>query len=91
MAKKKLMANSNLYRSKNNLRLLLKPFGSKLWHFKSLMVTVSRHQKTLGNNWTHLNIASFVSCVSLAKHCMKLNTIVVVVTRTSSKHSKVTF
>ena len=35
------------------------------------MGTVSRLEKTPGDNYTHLNITATVSWLSLAKHCIK--------------------
>ena len=39
------------------------------------MVTVSRLEKTPGDNYTHLNTTITVSWLSLAKHCIISNTI----------------
>ena len=52
------------------------------------MVTVSRLEKTLGGIWTHQNITTSVSWLSLAKHYIKANKIGVVVATTSSTGSK---
>ena len=52
------------------------------------MVTVSRPEKTLVDIWTHQNITTQVSWLSLAKHYVKANKIGVVVATTSSTGSK---
>ena len=40
------------------------------------MVTVSRPEKTLGDIWTHQNMTTPVSWLSLAKYYIKANKIV---------------
>ena len=52
------------------------------------MVTVSRLEKTVEDIWTHQNITTPVSWLSLAKHHIKANKIGVVVATTSSTGSK---
>ena len=79
---------SNYTRIKNNKRLLLKPFGYK---FITIFITHGycfQVEKTLGSIWTHQNITTPVSWLSLAKHYIKANKIGVVVATTSSTGSK---
>ena len=45
-------------------------------------------EKTPGDNYTHRNITTTASWLSLAKHCIKSNTIEVVLAITSSTGSK---
>ena len=52
------------------------------------MVTVSRLEKTFGDNWTQPDVTTPVSWLSLANHCIKANKMGVVVTTTLSNASK---
>ena len=60
----------------------------KLSQFLKLTATVCRLEKTLGDNWTHLNVTTPVSWLSLAKDYIKANKIGIVVATTSSTGSK---
>ena len=73
---------------KNKNRLLLKRFGYKVMTF--YITHSSRLEKTPRDNYTHLNITTTVSWLLLVKHCIKWNTVEVVLATTLStgfKHS----
>ena len=84
---------ANYTRNKNNNRLLLKPFGCKVM---TIYIAHDYCFQTWEDSWgidTHLNINATVSWL-LLKHCIKLNTIEVVLATTLStgcKHSCFTF
>ena len=78
MAPTSYWQTSNYTRIKNNKRLLLNLSVIKLWQFVSLTVTVFRLEKIPGDNYTHLNITTIVSWLSLAKHYINANKIWVV-------------
>ena len=76
---------SNYTRIKSNKRLLLKPCSYKVI---TIFITHGYCFQTLWDIWTHQNITTPVSWLSLAKHYIKANKIGVVVATTSSTGSK---